>query len=133
MDCPEDYDCATIYRIRWHRTRRDRTCCACAESIPTGAEYLRHASLYDGRWWDSVQCSRCAMLWLELRDIAEGDQWPLVTLDCGCWITTEKIDEECLVHVDQATYDRLAGLVMGETWDVVPQRYREHWAVSKER
>lgn len=69
------------------RSRRDRRCETCGETIRKGDEYVRHAlpphtEPFDSdRWWSLVQCgwltSECRRYWEIDAKIAAGDPLPI--------------------------------------------------------
>lgn len=54
-----DTETPDLYQERRPRSRRDRRCCACTESIRINDRYVRISGKWDGRFMAFTQCLRC--------------------------------------------------------------------------
>ncbi len=57
--CMMDGDTCAVWHETEQRSAKDRTCDCCNQPIKKGEMYMKHRSLFEGRWWNEVMCLPC--------------------------------------------------------------------------
>lgn len=65
------------------RSRRDRHCYACDETIARGMLYAHESICYDGRWSTTNRCGRCEAIYQHLLEVVDSYTAVASLLDCG--------------------------------------------------
>lgn len=54
---------AAVFESSFPKAAKGHKCCVCNTTIPKGQTYLRHKSLFEGRWQQDKACQDCAAVW----------------------------------------------------------------------
>lgn len=73
----------SVYNERFPRSRVERTCDACKETIPRGGHYARIGVVFNKSAETIVRCMRCQRIHEHLRLLAPNELWPDERLQCG--------------------------------------------------
>lgn len=113
--CYLDLDCAKVWHEAPRIARKEHACDACCATIPKGAAYLHHSSLYDGHWTTEAMCFTCwwvravfaeahgqactpGMLMATLRECGsdDGDGWRFELASVLCRYRTSEVARQGL-------------------------------------
>ena len=78
--CDLGDECCAVVASSWVRSRRERRCCACPETIRVGDLYHREATMHEGDFMVFVHCPRC---WQIIDNLLERGEDFIYTLTCG--------------------------------------------------
>lgn len=77
-------ECYAVYCRTRRKARLAHVCCACAEAISPGHQYIYVATVFEGCARSYKRCLRCEAIFDELvKRLRDSDQWPDERLNCG--------------------------------------------------